>query len=134
MAAKGASGIVGVISSLSSIPFIGPALAIAGAAAMAAVVGGYKSSIKSARGGYDIPSGYNPLVQTHEEEMILPKAQANVIRDLARGRSSNQDKPSSDNIHVTFNINTQDADSFRQSQSQIERDMATAVKSAKRGM
>ena len=41
-------------------------------------------SIASARDGYDIPAGVNPMTQLHEKEMVLPQAQANVIRDLAK--------------------------------------------------
>ena len=35
--------------------------------------------------GYDIPAGVNPMVQLHEQEMVLPMAQANAIRDMANG-------------------------------------------------
>ena len=38
---------------------------------------------KSAARGYDIPKGLNPMVQTHEEEMILPSEHANTMRRLA---------------------------------------------------
>jgi hypothetical protein len=41
-------------------------------------------AIASAEGGYDIPGGVNPVTQLHEKEMVLPKAQAEVIRGLAR--------------------------------------------------
>ncbi len=37
----------------------------------------------AAEGGYDIPAGVNPVTQLHEKEMVLPKAQAEVIRGLA---------------------------------------------------
>jgi hypothetical protein len=37
----------------------------------------------SAEKGYDIPAGVNPVVQTHQKEMILPAEQADVIRSLA---------------------------------------------------
>jgi hypothetical protein len=73
----------GAASAMASIPYIGPILAIAAMAAMLASVGGLKGSIKSARGGYDIPAGVNPMVQLHEQEMVLPKAQANAVRDMA---------------------------------------------------
>lgn len=58
--------------------------------AMAIRVAGYASAgmtaglaIASAEGGYDIPAGANPVTQLHEKEMVLPKAQAEVIRGLA---------------------------------------------------
>ena len=56
------------------------------AAVFAATIG-MQSNVKSARGGYDIPSGVNPMTQLHEEEMVLPKEQANAVRDMAQGTS-----------------------------------------------
>jgi hypothetical protein len=78
----------GAASSVASIPYVGPILAIAAMAAVFAATMGMQSNVKSARGGYDIPSGMNPMVQTHEEEMILPKEQANAVRDMADGRNA----------------------------------------------
>lgn len=75
----------GAAASQASIPYVGPALAVAAAAAMMAMVMGMKGSVKSARGGYSIPRGVNPMTQLHEEEMVLPKAESNVIRGLANG-------------------------------------------------
>lgn len=49
----------------------------------AAMVAGLSIAEASAAQGYDIPAGVNPVVQTHEKEMILPRAQADVIRGLA---------------------------------------------------
>ena len=80
-AAKAGSG---AASSVANIPYVGPILAIAAMAAVFAATMGMQSNVKSARGGYDIPSGMNPMVQTHEEEMILPKEQANAVRDMAQ--------------------------------------------------
>jgi hypothetical protein len=60
--------------------------------AMAIKTMGYASAgitaglaIASAEGGYDIPAGMNPVTQLHEKEMVLPKAQADVIRGMAAG-------------------------------------------------
>jgi len=52
--------------------------------ASAGLTAGLAIAEASAEGGYDIPEGVNPMVQTHAKEMILPRAQANVIRDLAK--------------------------------------------------
>lgn len=49
--------------------------------ATAGIVAG--TAIASAEGGFDIPAGVNPVTQLHEKEMVLPKAQAEVIRGLA---------------------------------------------------
>jgi hypothetical protein len=58
-------------------------------AAMAIRVAGYASAglvagltVASAEGGYDIPGGVNPVTQLHQKEMVLPRAQADVIRGL----------------------------------------------------
>lgn len=37
-------------------------------------------SMKSAAGGFDIPSGVNPVTQLHQEEMVLPASIANPLR------------------------------------------------------
>ena len=65
------------------IPIVGPVLAPIAAAAAFAGVSRLAKRVASAEGGYDIPKGVNPLVQTHEEEMILPRQYANVIRGMA---------------------------------------------------
>jgi Lambda phage tail tape-measure protein (Tape_meas_lam_C) len=81
-------------ASISAVPVTGPAAAPAAAAAAIAAAEGFAAgviaaattgSIRSARDGYDIPSGVNPITQLHENEMVLPAPQANVIRDLAKG-------------------------------------------------
>jgi hypothetical protein len=43
----------------------------------------------SARGGFDIPPGLNPVTQLHEKEMVLPAEQADVIRRLATSTTNN---------------------------------------------
>lgn len=71
-------------ASIAAIPVIGPGMAPA--AATAAFTGAMSfAPMISASGGYDIPSGLNPVVQTHAREMILPAKHADVIRDLADG-------------------------------------------------
>ncbi|MDF2418483.1 phage tail protein [Acinetobacter beijerinckii] len=52
-------------------------IAFAGVAALA-------GKVASARGGYDIPAGVNPMTQLHEEEMVLPRQHANTIRALGK--------------------------------------------------
>lgn len=75
----------GAFKALVGIPVIGPVIAPAAAGAAFATVAGYASSIPSASGGFDIPSGINPITQLHEDEMVLPAKHANVIRSLADG-------------------------------------------------
>ena len=52
----------------------------AGATAFAGVMA--FEGMASAKGGYDIPSGTNPIVQAHEQEMIIPANLANRIRNI----------------------------------------------------
>lgn len=78
----------GAFKAMVSIPYIGPVLAVAAGASALALVGGLAGKIKSARGGYDIPSGVNPVTQLHEEEMVLPKQHANTIRALGKSMAN----------------------------------------------
>ncbi|MBL4835734.1 MAG: hypothetical protein JKY26_17425 [Pseudomonas sp.] len=75
----------GAFAAMSAIPVVGPALGVAAAAAAGAFVFGLVKNVASAEGGYDIPAGTNPLTQLHEQEMVLPKQYANVIRRAADG-------------------------------------------------
>ncbi|MBN6526330.1 phage tail protein, partial [Acinetobacter pittii] len=67
----------GAFKAMVSIPYIGPVLAVGAGAAAFGLVAGLAGKIKSARGGYDIPSGVNPVTQLHEDEMVLPSQHAN---------------------------------------------------------
>ncbi len=92
----------GAASAMASIPYVGPVLAVAAMAAIFAAVMGLSSKVKSARGGFDIPRGVNPLTQLHEEEMVLPKGPSNVIRKLAdSGLPDGQ--PASGDMTVHYN-------------------------------
>ncbi|MGF6162734.1 hypothetical protein ABIE16_002020 [Pseudomonas sp. 2725] len=75
----------GAFAAMSAIPIIGPVLGVAAAAAAGAFVFGLVKNVASAEGGYDIPAGTNPMTQLHEQEMVLPKQYANVIRQAANG-------------------------------------------------
>lgn len=80
----------GAYSAIAGIPFVGPFLAPAVAAGAFAVVAGLAGNVMSAEGGYDIPSGINPMTQLHEKEMVLPAQHADVIRALSEnGMSGN---------------------------------------------
>lgn len=82
--ANAAEAASGAAASQASIPFVGPALAAGAFAVVMAMVLGARSQIKSAAGGYDIPSGLNPVTQLHAEEMVLPAEHANTIREMSR--------------------------------------------------
>ena len=75
----------GAYKAIAAIPFVGPFMAPAAAAGAFAAVAAGVGSVASARGGYDIPAGVNPLTQLHEREMVLPAKQADAVRDMAEG-------------------------------------------------
>lgn len=81
-AAKAGSG---AAASQASIPIAGPGLALAAMATVFAAVLGMGRSVPSARNGFDIPSGVNPLTQLHEREMVLPQEQADAVRSMSGG-------------------------------------------------
>lgn len=84
----------------AGIPVIGPAMAPAAAAA--AMTGAMSfAPMASAAGGYDIPAGLNPIVQTHAREMILPAKHADVIRSLSDGGTPAGNSSPIINIHAT---------------------------------
>lgn len=129
--AKAADAGAGAASSQASIPIIGPVLAVAAMAAIFAAVSGMSSKVPSAAGGFDIPSGMNPLTQLHEEEMVLPKNLANNVRKMTGEGTGTQQVV---NNNVTMNIQTQDADSFRASEDQIGADMHARIAALSRGV
>ena len=112
----------GAASSAAAIPVYGWVIALAAGAAVLAGVMGMKSSIGSAKGGWDIPGGLNPMAQLHEEEMVLPKEQANVIRDMAKGGGGRGE------THV--HIHAMDARSFKQALSRNQGGLLTVLQEA----
>jgi|GEM_PF-3050281 len=105
------------------IPLIGPFLAVGAAAAASALVLGLLSAVPSAAGGYDIPAGVNPMVQTHAREMILPAKYADMIRGMADGGGGGGGG-------FTVNINAVDGPSVRR---MVESpDFAAALREAQR--
>ncbi|NLR74206.1 hypothetical protein [Leeia aquatica] len=102
----------GAFKAIVGIPFVGPILAVGAGAAAFAAVKGMVGKVKSASGGYDIPRGTNPLTQLHEEEMVLPKPYANVIRDMAGQGEGAGAAASGGQYHI--NIQALDARGVRQ--------------------
>ena len=70
----------GGVASMAAAPFPLNLGAPAFGATMAQTAMGFAAF--SAEGGFDIPSGVNPLVQTHAREMILPAEHADTIRSM----------------------------------------------------
>lgn len=85
--AMSAAGLAGAnaTASAAAIPLVGWALAPEAGAAVYAIAAGFAATA-SASGGYDVPSGVNPITQLHQEEMVLPAHIANPLRQsLADG-------------------------------------------------
>jgi hypothetical protein len=75
----------GAYKAVVGIPYVGPFLAPAAAGVAFAATAAFGGSVSSARGGYDIPAGVNPMTQLHEREMVLPQKQADAVREMANG-------------------------------------------------
>lgn len=82
-----ATAIAAAWASVSAIPIVGPFLAPATAALVGASVLALAGNIRSAAGGFDIPSGLNPVTQLHANEMVLPAELANKVRGMTEGGS-----------------------------------------------
>lgn len=119
----------GAAASQASIPYVGPILALAAMAAVFAAVMAMGKK-KSAAGGYDIPRGLNPVVQTHEEEMILPKKYANVIRGMAAGGDGAAAEPASPPVNI--NIQAWDGGDVRRVLLDNPAAIADAIRNAHR--
>ena len=113
----------GAAASAASIPVYGWAIALAAGAAVLAGVMGMKSSIGSAQNGWDIPSGLNPMAQLHEEEMVLPKEQANAVRDMAKNGGGKG---------LQIHIHAMDAKSFKQALSRNQGGLLDVLNEAMR--
>jgi hypothetical protein len=70
----------GAAASQAAIPFAGPELALAAMAATSEAVLGAMLPLASAAQGFDVPAGFNGLVNIHSREMVLPEQYADVIR------------------------------------------------------
>jgi hypothetical protein len=112
------AGIFGFLS-----PLMGPAAAGPAAAGMATVAG-VAGSILSARGGYDVPAGINPMTQLHEREMVLPAEQADAIRGMAAGGGGGGDSH--------FHFHTPDPQSFARWLKNNASSMSPALRSLNR--
>jgi phage-related minor tail protein len=101
----------GAWTAMVSIPYIGPVLAVGAAAAAFAGVSALAGRVKSARGGYDIPSDIDPITQLHREEMVLPREHANTIRGMGKNGGAGKDGSTSKDgasaapqpVSVTYN-------------------------------
>jgi hypothetical protein len=108
IAVSAARAAAGAYAAIAAIPFVGPVLAPVAAATALAGVLALGKTIFSAEGGFDIPAGINPMVQTHAREMILPARYADVIRNMAGGEGGQA--RGGDQYHL--NVQAMDSRSF----------------------
>ncbi|MFZ3141145.1 hypothetical protein [Polaromonas sp.] len=80
IATKSAEAGAGGVASMAAAPFPMNLTAPFFGAAMAAAAASF-GVVASASGGFDIPSGMNPITQLHQEEMVLPASIANPLRE-----------------------------------------------------
>lgn len=113
-----------VYSSIASIPYVGPVLAPVMAIAATGAVLGFAGHIASARGGYDIPAGVNPVTQLHEKEMVLPQKQADAVRQMAENGGPN----SGGDVHV--HVTAMDSRDVKRFLLDNKRHIADALQSA----
>ena len=124
----------GGTASMAAAPFPLNLAAPAFGAAMAAAAAAY-APLASAAGGYDIPAGINPMVQTHAREMILPTRLSDTVRDMAQVYASSRaggDGGGNQSVNMYMTVATPDADSFRKSSRQIEREQSIALDRVRR--
>lgn len=120
-AMAGAAGTASMAAAPWPLDMTAPAFGAAMSAAALAFMPGAAAS-----GGYDIPAGTNPIVQAHQKEMILPAAQADVIRSLADGGSGG----GGPTLHV--HVNAMDSHDVRRFLMDNRRALADSIKSALR--
>lgn len=129
IATKAWEAAASVYSAIAAIPYVGPFLAPAMALAAVGTVIAFAGNIASAEGGYDIPSGVNPVTQLHEQEMVLPKAQADVIRRMSNMAMGEGMKAQGD-THV--HIHAVDAASFEKRLAQAGGTLQSMIRQAHR--
>lgn len=121
-------------AAMSAIPIIGPALGVAAGIAAFAGVSAIVGKVASARGGYDIPAGVNPMTQLHEEEMVLPKQHANTIRALGKSVMGDGSMPVAQASGVgggdinNFNFQSWDSKDLRRFMKKHGRELAGGLK------
>jgi tape measure domain-containing protein len=86
IAAEAGKAGAGGVASMAAAPFPLNLGAPAFGASMSALAMSF-APMASAAGGFDIPTGVNPITQLHAREMVLPAKHADVIRGLADGEA-----------------------------------------------
>jgi hypothetical protein len=123
--AKAWEAAASVYASVAQIPYVGPFLAPAMAAAAAAMVLGFIGNITKASGGFDVPQGVNPIAQLHGGEMVLPKD----LSDRVRGMTGDGGGPG---IVINNNVYAMDGTDARRVLTRHKGEVARAMTQAVR--
>jgi hypothetical protein len=121
----------GAASAMASIPYVGPALAIAAMAATEAAVLALIGKIASAEGGMIVDQ--DQLVNVHKDEMILPSHISQGINErILNNPAYNSDGQSGGGDTYHAHINTMDSKSWENHMND-KRTRDTMLKSLKKG-
>jgi len=102
------SAAAGAYNAMVGIPYVGPVLgAIAAGVTYTAVLA--FGAMASAAGGYEIPSGVNPVTQLHQDEMVLPADLSSGLKNIIRSGQTGDGMGGSNGTHVHMHVNTLDA-------------------------
>jgi hypothetical protein len=103
----------GAYNAMASIPYVGPALGAAAAAATFAAVMAFGAQVKSSAGGYDVDR--DTLGFLHADETVLPKSLSDTYRAAAASLTGQDDGGGrGGDFHFHNNVNTPDPRSAMQ--------------------
>lgn len=111
------------VASMAAAPFPLNLSAPAFGASMAAASLSFLGAVPAAEKGWDIPAGINPLTQLHEREMVLPREQADAVRDMASGGAA---------VPVELHFHSADAQGVRRLLMENSHALADAIRYAQR--
>lgn len=123
--------VFGKTAALSEIATLAARAGAGGVASMAAAPWplNMTAPVASAAGGYDIPSGMNPITQLHAREMVLPAKHADVIRGLSEGGAGGTGPVE---VHIHQNIKAWDSVDARRVMMDNQPALVEALKNAHR--
>lgn len=130
IAASAAEAAANAYKSIAAIPVVGPVMAPIAAGLALAAVTALGRKVFSAEGGFDIPRGLNPMVQLHQEEMVLPSAPANALRSIAERMGQGQTPGAASTLDVQVHVSGQVGDFYMITKHQLVK----ALKSARRDL
>lgn len=122
----------GAYQSASQIPYVGWILGPIAAATAFVAVEAFGASVPSAAGGFDIPSGLNPLTQLHSREMVLPASLAEGIRGMVANGNSPGGNTTYGDTHFTIVTQANSPDGIADAVGKAARDFHPALRNLNR--